>query len=271
MPVQPEVFANARNLGKRVAEIVATDILDANAAGRPFLLGCPGGRTPRTTYQALAALVAKHEIDLSHVVIVMMDEYVVRGANGSLASEDTRAAHSCTRFGIDEILEPLSRAASTSHGIPEANLWVPDPADPAGYDSRISDAGGIDVFLLASGASDGHVAFNPPGSASNTRTRVVQLPETTRKDNLHTFPSFNGELDRVPRSGVTVGIETIVALSASVIMLAHGADKALAARRLLAATSYDPTWPATCFVDCARPQLFIDKSAMAGALQARPI
>ena len=81
---------------------------------------------------------------------------------------------------------------------------MPDPADPEEYDKRIADVGGIDLFLLASGTSDGHVAFNPAGTPVGTRTRVVGLTEQTRRDNLTTFPTFGG-LDEVPLYGVTVG------------------------------------------------------------------
>ena len=64
-----------------------------------------------------------------------------------------------------------------------------------------------------------------------TTTRVVALEETTRRDNLSTFPTFRG-LDDVPQFGVTVGIRTIRELSKSVIMLALGEQKQEAVRRL---------------------------------------
>ncbi len=68
------------------------------------------------------------------------------------------------RIAIPQILAPLEAAGGAS-----PQLWYADPADPAAYDRRIAAAGGIDLFLLASGASDGHVAFNPPGSARRLR------------------------------------------------------------------------------------------------------
>jgi glucosamine-6-phosphate deaminase len=261
--VDPEVFPDPQTLGRRAAALVAEGIVAAGQAGRTFLLGCPGGRSGASTYAALAQVVAAHSIDLSHVVVVMMDDYLVPGPDGTLVREDPTAAHSCVRFGVEEIVRPLARAAGQGIGTPE--LWVPDPADPDAYDDRIAAAGGIDLFLLASGAGDGHVAFNGPGSPADSRTRVVDLPERTRRDNLATFPSFEGRLDRVPQHGVTVGIDTIVRHSASVIMLLHGADKGVAARHLLAAEGYDPAWPATVYAACARPRLFLDEAALTAA------
>jgi glucosamine-6-phosphate deaminase len=138
---------------------------------------------------------------------------------------------------------------------------MPDVADPEQYDARIASTGGVDVFILASGASDGHVAFNPPGADVSSRTRIVELPESTRRDNLATFPTFNGDLRNVPTHGLTVGIGTIKAVSKSVLMLLHGSDKGLAAAHLCAADGYDPNWPATVFAECREPQLLIDRAA----------
>lgn len=268
MPVAPDVFADPQSLGVKAAELVADGIEAAGTAGRRFLLGCPGGRSAASTYQALAGLVAERSLDLRPLVVVMMDDYLVPGPDGLLAHEDAAAPHSCIRFGREEVVRPLSVAAGPGRGIPDDGFWVPDPTDPSAYDARIDEAGGIDLFLLASGAGDGHVAFNAPGSAADSRTRVVTLPERTRRDNLATFPSFGDQLDQVPRNGVTVGIDTIVRYSASVIMLVHGADKGAAARHLLAATGYDPAWPATVYAACARPRLFLDEAALAASSPA---
>ena len=51
-------------------------------SGRPFLLGCPGGRSARTTYRHLARRAAAERLDLSALVIVMMDEYVIADPTG---------------------------------------------------------------------------------------------------------------------------------------------------------------------------------------------
>ena len=130
------------------------------------------------------------------------------------------------------------------------------------YEHHLRAEGGIELFLLASGAGAGHVAFNPPGAARDRRTRIVEVPDSTRRDNRVTFPSFDGALDRVPRHGVTVGIATIRELSNEVIMLLQGRDKQEAARRLLAADSYDPTWPATVVAECRQAHLYLDLLAV---------
>jgi glucosamine-6-phosphate deaminase len=92
---------------------------------------------------------------------------------------------------------------------------------------------------------------------------VVELAEPTKRDNLATFPDFAG-LEEVPRYGVTVGVATIRDQSRRAVMVAHGAGKAEAARRLIAAEAYDPSWPATVVSDCARPALYLDEAAAGG-------
>ena len=98
------------------------------------------------------------------------------------------------------------------------------------------------------------MAFNPPGTEAAARTRVVALPESTRRDNLATFPTFGGELDAVPRHGVTVGVATIRERSAEVVMIGarRGQDRGGPAG-CLTATAYDPDWPATVWVECRQP------------------
>ena len=74
------------------------------------------------------------------------------------------------------------------------------------------------MFILASGASDGHIAFNPSGSDRTSRSRIVPLAEATRLDNMATFPDFTA-IDEVPLFGVTVGIDTIAGESKAATMI----------------------------------------------------
>jgi glucosamine-6-phosphate deaminase len=236
VPAEVRVFSNAEELG----EALADEILARYASsGGPFLLGCPGGRSLRTTYRALAARRA----DLGRLVVVMMDEYV--GAPFD-------AHYSCHRFALREIADPLR--------LRDEQVWLPDPDDPGGYDDRIAEAGGIDLFLLASGASDGHVAFVPPGSSREGRTAVLAIAESTRRDNLATFPRF-ASLDEVPSHGVSVGLGTIAAARAVRLVL-HGAGKRNATTRLLALDRFDPAWPASIVHDCTDAAILVDRDAI---------
>ena len=169
----------------------------------------------------------------------MMDEYVPVPPPG--------AHHSCRGFALREIAAPL--------GVPAERVWLPDPDDPAAYDERIVAAGGVDLFLLASGASDGHVAMLAPGSPRDGRTSLVDLAETTRRDNLRTFPEF-ASLDEVPHRGVSVGLGVIGEARALRLVL-HGEDKRRAVDRLLALDAFDPAWPASIVHDHPDAQILV--------------
>jgi glucosamine-6-phosphate deaminase len=239
MPAEVRVFADAVELGERLADeiLVAYERSDGT-----FLLGCPGGRSLRSTYRALAG----RRIRLDRLVVVMMDEYVVDGA-----AAPADAHYSCARFAREELAAPL--------GLSDEQIWLPDPSEPDAYDGRIAAAGGIDLFLLASGASDGHVAFLPPGSPRDGRTSVVRLAESTRRDNVATFPEFES-VDDVPRHGVSVGLATIAG-ARGVRLVLHGEGKRYAAGQLLARDRFDPEWPASIVHDCADAEIWLDREA----------
>jgi glucosamine-6-phosphate deaminase len=204
----------------------------------PFLLGCPGGRSLLTTYRALA----RREPYLPRLIAVMLDEYV--GAR-------VDAHYSCRAFAQRELAGPL--------GLRDEQVWLPDERHPGSYDAQVEAAGGVDLFLLASGSSDGHVGFVPPGSPRDRRTEVVALAESTRRDNLVTFPAF-GSLDDVPTHGVSVGLGTIAAARALRLVL-HGEEKRPAVSRLLELDGFDPAWPASIVHEHADAEIWLDRAA----------
>lgn len=263
MNLIPEVLESPAALGTVAAELIHQRLTQDR--DRPFLLGCPGGRSLAPTYEALAAIVAERGTNLAGLTIVMMDDYVVPDERGRFSRVSAQVAYSCERFGRENILAPLDASAARGRRMGSDALWLPDPMDPSAYDEQIADRGGIDLFLLASGDSDGHIAFNPPGSGRESRTRVVELAPTTRHDNLSTFPAFGGDISQVPTHGVTVGIDSIASLPASVLMVCTGPGKGASVARITTASEYEPDWPATIVVECSDPHLLIDRAALASA------
>jgi len=259
MPDAPvRVFESPQAIGEELAARLLNRIEQARVAGRNFLLGSPTGRSPKPVFAAMARRLANQPRDLSHVVFVMMDEYLVPdGARLEYAPDD--APWSCHWFAREEIARQLNAKLSAKQQLPADSFWFPDPEDPGAYDARIADAGGIDFFVLASGASDGHVAFNPPGSARESRTRIIELSEETRRDNLKTFPAF-GTLETVPHHGVSVGIATITR-SREAAMIAWGEGKRLTVARMRAAHGYEPDWPATLIHECPNGKILCDEAA----------
>lgn len=254
------VFRSPEAMGEYVARFILDGVKAARTARRAYLLGCPTGRTPMPTYQAIGRRAAADGVDLSHLVLAMMDDYVVPAGTG-FAYCPAAAHYSCRRAAHVDIAGAINQGVPAAQRIAQDHIWFPDPARPQAYDDRLKNAGGIDFFITASGASDGHVAFNAPGSALDSASRIVPLAETTRRDNLGTFPEFKA-LCEVPTHGVTVGLGTIRLLSRQVAILIHGAEKRDAVKRLNACRGFDPSWPASFIFECRDPLVLLEEGAL---------
>ena len=82
------------------------------------------------------------------------------------------------------------------------------------------EAGGIDLFLGGIGP-DGHIAFNEPGSSLTSRTRQKTLTTDTIIANSR---FFEGDINKVPKTALTVGVGTVMA-AREVMILVNGHAK----------------------------------------------
>jgi glucosamine-6-phosphate deaminase len=93
-------------------------------------------------------------------------------------------------------------------------------AECAAYERHMREVGGVDLQLLGIG-SDGHIGFNEPLSALQSRTREKALTPSTLRQNA---PMFGGDLAKVPRRAITMGVGTILE-SRRCLLLVTGANK----------------------------------------------
>ena len=108
------------------------------------------------------------------------------------------------------------------------NVYAPDGCMPKDaiidfcrmYEENIQKAGGLDYILLGVGHAS-NIMFNGVGATLSSRTRLVLLEGTARKEASRTFPS----LDNVPAGVITMGIATMMK-ARNVILMAWGEDKA---------------------------------------------
>jgi len=179
---------------------------------RPFVLGLPTGSTPLGVYRQLITAYKEKKISFSRVITFNMDEYL------GLSPDHPQ---SYRRFMEDNFFSAVD--------IVKENTHVPDgmTQDPAGeckaYEEAIKAAGGVELFMGGIG-SDGHIAFNEPGSSLNSRTRVMTLTAETRAANAR---FFGGDPQKVPARALTVGIGTVMD-AREVIIIATGRQKARA-------------------------------------------
>ncbi len=259
VPIRPVVFKSDQELGYAAAEEIFAGIQRTEKNRERFVLGCPSGRSPRSTYKALGEMISTNQQTLGNVHIVLMDEYARKTPDGTFENVDEKSHFSCRRFGFEEIRDVLNAGLPTDLRLPHSQVLVPDARAPHEFE-RVLEEMGVDIFLLASGATDGHVAFNGYGTDRNTGVRVTQLSAETRQDNLDTFPEFKSLTD-VPLYGVTVGPRTIASLSKKTIMILQGSHKRLAFTRITSAKIYESDWPATIITECQNPLIFADEAA----------
>jgi glucosamine-6-phosphate deaminase len=96
------------------------------------------------------------------------------------------------------------------------------------YEEKIQAVGGIELFLGGMG-SDGHIAFNEPGSSLRSRTRIKSLTAETRVANARFFVFYPA---KVPATALTVGVGTVMD-AREVLILVSGRNKARALRAVV--------------------------------------
>jgi glucosamine-6-phosphate deaminase len=120
----------------------------------------------------------------------------------------------------------MNKHLFTKINIDIRNTHLPDgmadnlAAAAARYEKLIKDAGGIDLQLLGIGRS-GHIGFNEPLSALQSRTREKALTPVTIAQNS---PLFDPP-EAMPKQAMTMGVGTILDAK-RVIMLVTGEEKA---------------------------------------------
>lgn len=182
----------------------AADWVAARVRGKPDMTLCLAtGKTPLGMYARLGEKCAEGELDFSQTIIFNLDEYLGLPENHP---------GSCRFYIKENFLDKINARSE--------NVFLISGENYAEYEAEIRRRGGIDLQILGIGRN-GHVGFNEPGSAADSRTRVVKIAETTIKDNAY---GFGGE-DKVPKRAVTLGIGTILE-AREILLLASGAAKA---------------------------------------------
>lgn len=109
------------------------------------------------------------------------------------------------------------------------------------FEKSIQNLGPISVQLLGLG-TNGHIAFNEPGSKFDSITRAVDLHEETRIANSRFFES----IDDVPKQAMTQGLSTINQADA-LVLLVFGENKLEALKKAL--ESHDEQTPLAAIKD----------------------
>ncbi len=197
------------------ARYVAARINEANpTAEHPFVLGCPTGSSPLGMYRELIKLNKEGKVSFRHVVTFNMDEYC------GIPRDHEQSYYTFMWTNFFNQIDILPENVNILNGN------AADPlAECAAYEAKIASYGGIDLFMGGVGP-DGHIAFNEPGSALTSKTRMKTL---TRDTIIANSRFFDNNVDLVPKTALTVGVGTVMAAK-SVMLIVNGHNKARALR-----------------------------------------
>ena len=185
------------------------DLMQETLREKPAgVLGLATGSTPIGVYRLLVNRHRAGHLDFSDVTTFNLDEYIGLGPEHD---------QSYRYFMQQQLFDHVNVVRERTH-VPNG-LASNIPEHVQDYEERIRQAGGIDLQLLGIG-NNGHIAFNEPGSAIDSRTRQVDLTEDTIEANSRFFNSAA----EVPRHAITMGIGTILE-SRRIILMATGKAK----------------------------------------------
>nr|WP_297166694.1 glucosamine-6-phosphate deaminase [uncultured Dysgonomonas sp.] len=207
------IQADFNNLSQWAANYVAAKINEAKpTVEKPFVLGLPTGSSPLGMYKSLIELNKRGVVSFENIITFNMDEYV------GLPQDHPQSYYT---FMWDNFFNHVNIKKEN------VNILNGNAADLdkecAAYEAKMKSVGGVDLFLGGIGP-DGHIAFNEPGSSLASRTRVKTLTKDTIIANSR---FFDNDINKVPKTSVTVGVGTILDAK-EVLIMVNGHNKARA-------------------------------------------
>lgn len=224
-----------------MAEIIARELV----LNPRLVLGLATGRSMEGVYAHLASLQRERDLDFSRCRTFNLDEYV------GLPPSHAGSFH---HYMAERLFRPVKLLPGQ---VALLDGMAPDlPAECRRYEALIRQAGGIDLLLLGLGQT-GHIGFNEPPTAFDSRTHEAHLLPLTRRQNADLF---GGEPSAVPATALTMGIGTILE-ARRCLLLVTGARKAAVLARVMEgpATPLVPGSALQRHPDC---QVVVDEAAM---------
>jgi glucosamine-6-phosphate deaminase len=210
-----EIFPTPKEGSRFVAQEIARLIKEKQQKNAPCVLGLATGSTPISMYAELVRMHKEEGLSFKNVITFNLDEY-----------------YPLERDAIQSYWSFMHRHLFDHIDIDPANIHIPNgelPKDQVKehcqeYEQQIEDAGGIDLQVLGIG-NNGHIGFNEPGSSIFSKTRLINLDNSTRIANAREFQN----IAKVPRLAITMGISTILKAK-RIILMAWGMKAPIVAR-----------------------------------------
>ena len=200
---------------EEISKQIAEEFIKVVKAKPNAVLGLATGTSPLEVYANLVKANKEGRVSFKGCATFNLDEYI--GLEGT-------HNQSYRYFMNDNLFDHIDIDKSKTHVLKGVGDYLSYANQ---YDKEIESFGGIDIQILGIG-SDGHIAFNEPGTPFDSLTHVAELTEQTIKDNSRLF----NDISEVPTKAVTMGLKSIMN-ARKIVLIATGKNKAQAIYNLL--------------------------------------
>jgi glucosamine-6-phosphate deaminase len=228
----------------KLANEIAEEIRRKQNENKKFVMVLPGGRSPHTLFQYLIQIHKNENLSFENVIVFLLYEFypLTKTANSNLFQ--------------------LQQAFLNHVDIPKSQIFYPDGFMNKtdihdfcrNYEDKIKESGGIDLMLLGIGLV-GTIGLNSAGASVVSRTNLIVMDNTSRKESAQLFSSF----ENVPAGVITMGIGTIMDAK-KIFLVAWGESKAAIIRKTIEGPVTDII-PATILQHHPNVSAFIDLSS----------
>jgi len=220
------------------------DKINNYKADKPFILGLPTGSSPLGIYKEFIKMHKDGKLSFKNVRTFNMDEYI------GLKPDHLQ---SYRYFMMENLFNHIDIDRKHIHIL---DGMTNDPEKECKlYEEAIAKEGGIELFLGGMG-TDGHIAFNEPGSSLASRTRVKTLTSETKASNAR---FFDNDIKKVPGTALTVGVGTVMD-AREVVIIVNGRSKARALRAVVE-EGVNHMWTLSCLQTHPKAIIVCDEDA----------
>jgi len=213
--ISVEIYPTAKEGSAFVASEIAHLIRHKQALNEHCVLGLATGSSPISMYAELVRMHQEEGLSFKNVISFNLDEYYPIDKDAFQSYWSFMHRHLFSH--VDILPENINLPAGTGSKDDVKNFCQE-------YENKIEQAGGIDLQILGIGGN-GHIGFNEPGSSIFSKTRMVNLENSTRLANSYEFQNIS----KVPRRAVTMGISTILK-SRRILLMAWGSKANIVAK-----------------------------------------
>ncbi len=224
-----------------------TDLI-AREASRHFIevlqtkenpvLGLATGSSPIGMYNYLIKAFENDEISFKDVTTFNLDEYV------GIRYDHPQSYYTFMNEHLFKHVDIVNK---------NINLPKGDANAIADYQTLL-DANKRDIQILGIG-SNGHIAFNEPGTSFDQTTFEVELDEGTREDNKRFF----SDISEVPTHAITMGLKDVMN-SEKIVLIAIGSSKAEAIYKMIKEEA-NTSLPASILKSHPNVEVYLDEEA----------